>query len=131
MVSAFLTTLLLLGVLDGLWLGVVARELYRRHLKSLRAPRTNWIVAIAFYLLYAFGVTYFAVNPAIEADRPASGLLRGALLGLVAYGAYDLTNLATLKGWSPELTVADLLWGTVMTALVGFGAAYLVARVFG
>jgi len=129
--GAFFSTLVLLGILDGLWLGLVARGFYRQQLGDLMAARPNWPVAGLFYLVYAFGVTYFIVNPAIAEDRPVSALWRGALLGLLAYGAYDLTNLATLRNWPVTLTVVDLLWGTLMTALVGFGAAYLMTRVFG
>jgi uncharacterized membrane protein len=95
------------------------------------AARPSWPAAIAFYLLYAAGVTYFVTNPAIAEDRPISGLLKGAFLGLIAYGTYDLTNQATIEGWPPLLTVVDLVWGTVMTALVGYGATYLMTRVFG
>ena len=50
----------------------------------------------------------------------------GALLGLVAYATYDLSNLATLQGWSLAVTVVDIAWGTCVSglaALAGFGAA--------
>ena len=129
--GAFFSTLALMGVLDGLWLGVVARKFYRSQLGSLMAARPNWIAAGIFYLIFAVGVTYFVVNPAIADDRPVSALYRGAFFGLVAYATYDLTNQATIEGWSPVVTVVDMLWGAIMTAFVGFGAAYLMTRVFG
>jgi uncharacterized membrane protein len=127
--GAFVATLVLLGILDGIWL-FSTRRFYRQQLAELMAARPNWPVAGLFYLLYAAGVTYFVTNPAIAEDRPVTGLWRGALLGLLAYGTYDLTNQATLKKWPSTLTVVDLIWGTVVTALVGFGATYLMTRVF-
>jgi len=49
------------------------------------------------------------------------GLLKvamtGALLGLFAYGTYDLTNLATLKGWPVFLSILDMAWGTAATSV--------------
>ncbi len=120
-----------MGMLDGLWLGLVARNFYRQQLGALMAARPNWVAAGLFYLLFAVGVTYFVVDPAIADDQPTRALWRGALLGLVAYATYDLTNHATIKGWPMMVTVVDMLWGTVMTAVVGFGAAYLMTRVFG
>jgi uncharacterized membrane protein len=44
--------------------------------------------------------------------------LLGALLGLVAYGTYDLTNQATLKEWPSIVTVVDLVWGSLLTGVV-------------
>ncbi len=129
--GAFLSTLGLMAVLDGLWLGLVARTFYRQQLGSMMAARPNWVAAGIFYLIYAVGVTYFVVNPAITDDRPTNALWRGALFGVVAYATYDLTNQATLNDWPMTVTVVDMLWGAVMTALVGFGAAYLMTRVFG
>jgi len=88
-----------MGMLDGLWLGLVARNFYRQQLGALMAARPNWVAAGLFYLLFAVGVAYFVVNPAIADDQPTRALWRGALLGLVAYATYDLTNHATIKGW--------------------------------
>ena len=43
--------------------------------------------------------------------------MTGALLGLFAYGTYDLTNLATLKGWPVFLSILDMAWGTAETSV--------------
>lgn len=131
MMGAFLSTLGAMAVLDGLWLGLVARNFYRQQLGSLMAARPNWIAAGIFYVVYAVGVTFFVVNPAIADDNPTRALWRGALFGLVAYATYDLTNQATIKDWPFVVTAVDMVWGAVMTALVGFAAAYLMTRVFG
>jgi uncharacterized membrane protein len=88
--------------------------------------------AIAFYILYVAGILIFAVAPALASGRWTTALARGAMLGLLAYATYDLTNQATLRGWSSVVTIADLCWGTVLTgtaATIGFMAArWMFAR---
>lgn len=54
----------------------------------------------------------------------------GALFGFVAYATYDLTNLATMKGYSRKIVVIDLLWGALITALTATGA-YLAVQLLG
>lgn len=104
--------------IDMLWLGVVARGFYRRHLGFLLADQVNWWAAISFYLLFVAGVLVFAVGPGLEARSPAKTMLLGGFLGLVTYGTYDLTNLATAKNWPWVVTVVDMVWGTVLAAAV-------------
>jgi len=114
----FVASLLAMAVVDGIWLGAVARTFYRRHLGFLMAERPNWIAAVAFYLLYVLGVTVFAVLPGADAASVGEAAWRGALFGLVAYATYDLTNAATLRGWPNVVTLVDMAWGTVLTAAV-------------
>jgi uncharacterized membrane protein len=109
---------------DMLWLGVVARGFYRRHLGFLFADQVNWWAAFSFYLLFVAGVLVFAVAPALQAGSLSRALLLGGLLGLLTYGTYDLTNLATVKSWPPVVTLVDMAWGTVLTAAVS-GIGYL------
>jgi uncharacterized membrane protein len=88
---------------------------------------------LAFYLLYAAGITYLVTLPALDADpmwSPIAGATRGAVLGLVAYGTYDLTSLAILRGWPVGVTVIDMVWGAIITG-VSAGAAVWVAGRFG
>jgi uncharacterized membrane protein len=119
---AFVAALLAMAVIDGLWLGLVARGFYRRHLGFLMAEKPNWVAAIAFYLLYVLGVTVFAVVPAVDADSLADAAWRGGLFGLVAYATYDLTNAATLRGWPGIVTVVDMAWGVLLSAAVAVAA---------
>lgn len=79
--------------------------------------------AAVFYLLYAVGCVVFVVMPASTWQRAAR---LGALLGLVAYGTYDLSNWATLHGWSVQLALMDMAWGTLATSIactVGYWAS--------
>jgi uncharacterized membrane protein len=53
-------------------------------------------------------------------------LVMAALFGFFAYATYDLTNLATLKGWPLGLSLVDMAWGTVVsTASAAGGKAAL------
>jgi uncharacterized membrane protein len=119
---AFVAALLAMAVIDGLWLGLVARSFYRRHLGPLMADRPNWAAAIAFYLLYVVGVTVFAVLPAADADSLLDAAWRGGLFGLIAYATYDLTNAATLRGWPGIVVLVDMAWGVALTAAVAVAA---------
>lgn len=125
---AFIATLAVMAVLDGLWLGLVARSFYRQHLGFLMAEAPNWIAAGAFYVIYAIGVTVFATAPGVEDGSALTAAWRGALFGFVAYATYDLTNMATLRGWPTIVTIVDMAWGTVLTAVVAGLAAFLVLQ---
>jgi len=129
-VIAVLATLLSMGLLDAFWLATMTTRLYRRELGSLLLERPQWAPAVAFYLLYAVGVLGLVALPALERDWPLLRVvLMGALLGTVAYGTYDLTNQATLRGWSPLITVVDMTWGAALTATAA-SLAVLIARQF-
>ena len=116
----YLVTLLAFFAVDMLWLGVVARTFYRKHLGFLLAPTPNWTAAIIFYLLFIVGILVFVVVPGLKEDSLRSTLLRAALFGLITYATYDLTNLATVKDWPVIVTVVDLIWGTVLSMAVSF-----------
>ncbi len=119
---AFVAALAAMAVIDGLWLGLVARTFYRRYLGPLMADQPNWTAAVAFYLLYVVGVTVFAVLPAADSGSLADAAWRGGLFGLVAYATYDLTNAATLRGWPGIVVVVDMAWGVALTAAVATAA---------
>jgi uncharacterized membrane protein len=121
----FLATFAVMAVLDGAWLLGVARGFYRTHLGFLMADTPNWAAAGAFYLIYAVGVTVFATQPGIDDSSALTAAWRGGLFGLVAYATYDLTNMATLRGWPTIVTIVDMAWGTLLSAAVA-GIATLV-----
>lgn len=115
--------------LDLVWLSTAAGFLYRPQLGSLLADDFRAGPAAAFYALYLFGVVYFAVTPALKAGGWRKAALNGALLGLVAYGTYDLTNQATLVHWPVIVTAIDLVWGSFLTGASSL-ASYGVVRRF-
>lgn len=122
-VATFVTFL----AVDMIWLGLVARTFYRKNLGFLLAPAPNWIAAVIFYLLFILGILVFVVIPGLNEGSLRTVLLRAALFGLITYGTYDLTNLATVRDWPVLVTVVDMIWGTVLSVLVGF-AGFVFAK---
>ncbi|MFW9080955.1 DUF2177 family protein [Pseudomonas sp. P2757] len=117
---AYVATLAAFLMLDGLWLGILMAPTYRELLGPLMLEKPLLVPAAVFYCLYVLGCLMFVVLPALTWQSAAR---MGALLGLVAYGTYDLTNWATLRGWSVQVSLMDWAWGTFATAAactVGF-----------
>jgi uncharacterized membrane protein len=115
--------------IDALWLKFVAYPLFERHIGPILREDVEIGVAAGFYVFYVAGVIYFAVVPAMEAGRLGPAVFNGALLGFLAYGTYEATNMATIKGWDWSLVLVDTTWGTVLTALtaaIGYGISRLV-----
>ncbi|HPA39107.1 MAG TPA: DUF2177 family protein [Phenylobacterium sp.] len=111
-IIAWVATAVAFAGIDFIWL-TNAQGLYRPALDEVLSPTVNFGAAIAFYLIYITGMTVMAVLPA-GSLRAAAG--KGAMLGCFAYATYDLTNQATLKVWYTHITVADIAWGTFLTA---------------
>ena len=112
--------------LDLLWLGVFAKKFYAKQLGPLMKTKVGWPAAVLFYLLYVGGLVLLVVFPAMQVESLRQALAFGGIFGACCYATYDLTNLATLKGWPIALTVVDLIWGSLLTASVS-GATYLIA----
>jgi len=119
-IKLYFVTLAAFLAIDAVWLALVARTFYRSYLDWLMATHPNWLAALAFYLLFVVGVLVFVVVPGVEDGSLRTTLLRGALFGLIAYGTYDLTNLATVKNWPLTITVVDMVWGTALSVAVSY-----------
>ena len=126
---AYAATAPVFFAMDFVWLGVTAERVYKANLGGMMMDKPNLGVAAGFYLIYVIGVVVFAVMPAIEQASWMRALWGGALLGLVAYGAYDLTNLATLKNWPWVVSAVDMAWGTFATGIAAT-AGYFITRYF-
>lgn len=114
--AAYAATAVTMLLIDMVWLGVIARPLYQQGIGHLMAPQPNLWAAALFYLLYPAGLVLFAVAPNAGSAALQTALM-GAAFGLFAYATYDLTNLATLKGWPLGLSVIDTLWGAAASAV--------------
>lgn len=122
---AYVVTLVVFLGLDALWLPRVMKPLFERHIGSMLLDSPRLGVAGGFYALYCAGLVYFAVMPAAESGGAVPAFLDGAFLGLLAYGTYEMTNLATLKGWHWRMAAVDIAWGTGLSGLAAL-AGYAV-----
>lgn len=128
MVVAYLAAAAVFLVLDLLWLGYIASGFYRNELGPLLAESVNIPAAVAFYALFVAGLMIFAVAPAHGSGGVLRALQLGTLFGFFAYATYDLTNLATLKGFTWRVAVVDIVWGSFLagaSAAAGAKAATL------
>lgn len=113
----YLITLLPLVALDATWLTLMVPRFYRPRMEFLWRE-ANIVPVIFFYPLFAFGLTVLVTAPGLRGETSLGGtVLRGALFGLVAYAAYDLTNQATIRDWPLIVTVVDMAWGAALCAL--------------
>ncbi|MFG6414619.1 DUF2177 family protein [Roseateles sp. DC23W] len=122
--TPYLAALLALGALDGVWLGWLMRGFYRQQIGAQMLDRPRWRPALLFYVSYPAALVALALFPA--GQPPSQQVARAALVGLVAYGVYDLTNRATLRHWPLKLAVVDVAWGTFASAAAGAAAVWAV-----
>ncbi|MCP8883294.1 DUF2177 family protein [Devosia sp. XJ19-1] len=128
LVVAYAGTAVVFFALDFLWLTVLGIGFYRGEIGALLLDKPNLAPAALFYLFYIAGIVGFAVLPALNAQSWLWAVIAAVALGLLAYGTYDMTNLATLKGWTLQISLIDLAWGGFLSgtaALAGYFAARL------
>jgi len=119
-IKLYVVTLVVFLVIDLVWLGLVARNFYRKYLGYIMSPSPNWLAAILFYLLFIAGILIFAVIPGMQSDSMGKAVLMGALFGLFTYATYDLTNQATIKDWPAIITIVDIIWGVILAASISW-----------
>lgn len=125
-IFSYLLTFMVFLMVDMLWLGVLAKNIYKKYLGNFLTDNVNWTAAFIFYFIYVVGISIFVVYPAVNKGSVYNAILMGALFGFFTYATYDLTNLATLKGWPLPIVFIDILWGSVLSAIVSFSGFYIV-----
>lgn len=125
--GVYLSFFISLIAIDLVWLLVVARKLYQEEMGDLMAPNPKLIAGLAFYFLYALGVTIFVLIPALSKQSWMHALQYGALFGFFCYMTYDLTNLAVVRDFPTRLAFIDMAWGSAVTA-VSASFAYWVGN---
>lgn len=128
---AYAAALVVFVAVDFVWLSAMADRLYRPVLGDMLAPQFRLAPAVAFYLIFAAGLTFLAVKPGLEQGSIRVAVVHAAVLGFVAYATYDLTNHATLKSWSTQMTVADMIWGSLLSAIAGGASCWIADRAVG
>jgi len=125
-ISYFLTAVVFFA-LDMIWLGLIAKGLYRKYLGSFLTNQVNWTAAVLFYLLFIVGIFVFVILPSVEKNSIVRVIGLGAFFGIVTYSTYDLTNLATLENWPLPIVIIDIAWGAVLTAAVS-ASGYCIVK---
>jgi uncharacterized membrane protein len=125
-VISYLLTALVFFAIDLAWLGLVARNMYSRHIGHLMSSQVNWVAAGVFYLAFIVGILVFAVYPSVDKDSLLRAMVLGVLFGFFTYSTYDLTNLATLRDWPLSVTIVDIAWGMVLTGAVSAVGFFIV-----
>lgn len=125
-IELFIISFIMFIVVDLIWLGFIAKDLYRKYLGDFLSPNPNWKAAIVFYVLFIVFLVIFVLLPGVDKQSLTYVMLYGAMFGFITYATYDLTNLATLKNWPIQITVIDLMWGTFL----GFSVSTLSYLVF-
>lgn len=129
-VVAYFAALIIFGAIDMAWLTLFGAKLYRNTLGDVLLPTVVLGPAIVFYLLYPAGLVIFGVAPALKAGSVMPALIYGALFGLFCYATYDLTNFATLRNWTLQITALDVAYGFISSGIAA-AAAYLIASYLG
>jgi len=117
--------------IDMVWLLWLGRSFYVAEIGDLLRQPPNFGAAGAFYVLYVTGLMVMVIWPAVQGGSVGQAVLYGAVLGLVAYGTYDLTNLAVMKGFTTRIAIIDMVWGTVLTAAVSGLTAAIGLKLLG
>lgn len=130
-IIAYLATLAVFTVVDLVWLGFVMTPVFKADVPAMLAAEPKIAAAAVFYAAFCAGLVYFAVLSSVEKGSMVQAGRDGALIGLMAYGTYELTNMATLRDWTWRLVVIDMTWGAVLCGLAagaGTWAALTFAR---
>lgn len=113
----YIISLIVLVALDSTWLFSMGAK-YKTWLKPLFTENVSFLPVVFFYLVYAFGLIFFIISPALKQGQSLCYVfLAGALLGFIVYAAYDLTNQATLRDWPLIVSIVDMAWGTILTGV--------------
>jgi uncharacterized membrane protein len=115
-IITYATLLLSLLVLDGIWLGLVAKDGYQQAMGHIMREQVIIWPWVAFYLLYPLAILLLAIKVQLPTQSRFYFPWRGFVLGAAAYGTYNLTNYALVVNWPLFITIKDWLWGAMLTA---------------
>jgi uncharacterized membrane protein len=127
-VKTYIVTFLVFFIIDLIWLGLIAKNLYKNQIGHLMSNQPNWIAAIVFYFIFIFGLIYFVIAPALDSGEWTKALINGLIFGFITYSTYDLTNLATLQNWPIKITIIDLIWGTSLGGSVSTISYWIINK---
>lgn len=126
--SIFITSILFL-VIDIIWLSMSVKFFYKPQLGNLLNEKPVMWAAVLFYLIYIMGLAIIVLQPGIKQDSIMNIFFIGVVFGCVAYGTYNLTNMATIKHWSAYVVFVDMFWGGLLTGTSSALGVYLSKKI--
>jgi uncharacterized membrane protein len=123
----YLATAVSFAAVDYVWLTQLSARVYHPTLDSVVLPSARIGPAVVFYLAYILGVLVLAIWPT-RGEKLWKTTVTGGLLGAMCYATYDLTNQATLVVWATSITLADIAWGTFLTAVAATVGGLVLRR---
>ena len=129
LIIATLISSVIFLIIDVIWLSFATKSFYRPLIGNLLADKPVIWAAALFYILYVFGMSLIVIQPCIDSDSIFKTIYTGFIFGLVAYGTYNLTNMAVLEGWSPTVTFVDMFWGGSLTAVSATTGLYIAKKI--
>ncbi len=129
LIIATLIASLIFLVIDVIWLSFATKSFYRPLIGNLLSDKPVMWAAALFYILYVLGMALVVIQPCVDSGSLFKTIYTGFIFGLVAYGTYNLTNMAVLKGWSPTVTFVDMLWGGSLTAISTTTGLYIAKKI--
>mgnify|MGYP003955323169 CR=1 FL=1 len=127
--SSTIITALIFLIIDIIWLSFAVKSFYRPNIGHLLLDKPVIWAAAMFYIVYVFGLCVVIIEPSINFDDTLKFLFKAFIFGLVAYGTYNLTNMATVKGWSPSVVFVDMLWGGSLTAFSSYFGILIAKKI--
>lgn len=113
----YLTSATVFAVIDVIGLNFLMKPLFERHVGDLLQSPINMAPAFVFYAFYLAGLVWLVSMPALRDGSVLQAFVNGAVLGALAYGTYEFTNMATLRGWDWTMVAVDTTWGMILTAV--------------
>ncbi|MDC6448057.1 DUF2177 family protein [Alphaproteobacteria bacterium] len=120
LLSSTLIAALIFLIIDVIWLSFAVKSFYRPNLGHLLLDKPVMWAAAMFYIIYVLGLAVVIIEPSLSSENTTKFLFQAFMFGLVAYGTYNLTNMATVRGWSPTVVFVDMLWGGSLTAFSSY-----------
>lgn len=121
----YVSALIVFGAADAMWLSMMGPVLYKPTLGDILLPDVRIGPAVAFYAMYPIGVLVFAILPGLRSGSAGTAFTLGLLFGAIAYATYDLTNYATLRNWSLQIVIMDIVYGAIATAVAAAASCFL------
>ena len=129
LISATIISALIFLIIDVIWLSFSVKSFYRPNIGHLLLDTPIMWAAILFYLIYVIGLAVVIIEPSLDYQNTQKFLIKAFMFGLVAYGTYNLTNMATIKGWSPNVVFVDMIWGGSLTTFSSYFGILLAKKI--